>query len=227
MNPKLSSYSPAAARWTLGFAVSSLVWGIAFGIAATAKMPVALATAMSATVFSGTAQLMAVELWTGPLPVATILLAAFSINVRYVAMGATLAPIYEGRKMQGLVATALLSDASWAITLRAQRESLDPHAALVTSNAIMWITWVGGTVLGGVAGYMLPQAIIGVLGWLVAALLAALLPSLAPRTKDWIAVGVAAVAAVVMDPWLSGSWHILAAGLIGATFGYALGGGND
>jgi predicted branched-subunit amino acid permease len=222
MRTNFASFSPVAARWTVGFAVSSLAWGVAFGVAATAKMSVGLATTMSALVFSGTAQLMAIELWTSPLPVATILLPAFSINVRYLAMSATLAPLYEGRRGRGLVATALLSDASWAIALRAKREGHDPDAALITSNAMMWATWVTGTLLGGLVGYMFPDMIVGLLGWLVVALLGTLLPSLAARLNDWVAVAVAVRAAVMLDPLLSGSWHILAAGLLGAVTGYVV-----
>lgn len=223
MTIKPSFYSPIAARWTVGFALSSIGWGFAFGIAATSKMSATFATVMSGVVFSGTAQLMAVEMWRSPLPVAAILLAALSVNARYLAMGATLAPIYAGRTGQGLIATALLSDASWVVALRAEEEGHDPHAALLTSNALMWLSWVGGTLGGAVAGYMLPELLLGVLGWLVLSLLAVLLPSLVKRWKDAIAPAAAAVVAVIIDPWLSGSWHVLVAGLIGAGIAYALG----
>lgn len=224
---KLPYYSPVAARWTVGFAFSSVGWGVAFGIAATAKMPLAFATVMSGVVFSGTAQLMALELWSSPLPLATILLAALSINARYLAMGATLAPMYTGRTGQGLAATALLSDASWVVALRAQREGHDAHAALLTSNALMWVSWVGGTLIGGLAGYMLPELLLGLLGWLVLALLAVLLPSLVTGWRNWIAPAVAALAAVLIDPWFPGSWHILAAGLFGGAIAYAAGNAID
>jgi predicted branched-subunit amino acid permease len=220
---KSSLYSPVAARWTLGFALSSVGWGFAFGIAATAKMSAAFATLMSGIVFSGTAQLLAVELWRQPLPIVAILLAALSVNARYLAMGATLAPLYAGRTRQGLIATALLSDASWVVALRAEREGHDPHAALLTSNALMWISWVGGTLGGAIAGYMLPELLLGVLGWFVLSLLAVLVPSLVTRWKDAIAPLAAALLAVLIDPWFSGSWHVLAAGLVGAAIAYKMG----
>jgi predicted branched-subunit amino acid permease len=203
--------------------LSGLAWGVAFGIAATAKMPPALATAMSALAYSGTAQLVAVQLWNHPLPVTAILLSVLSINARYLAMGATLAPLYEGRARQGLIGTIFLSDASWAIALRAAEEGHDPHTALLTCNALMWIAWVGGTLAGALVGSFVPQLMLTVLGWLVLALLAALIPPLVESWKGAVASAAAAAIALVIDPWLSGSWHVLLAGLIGGGIAYALG----
>lgn len=210
-----ASWSPVAARWTAAFAFSSLAWGVAFGAAATAKMSVPFATAMSAFVFSGTAQLVAIQLWAEPLPLAAILLAAFSINARYLAMGATLAPLYPGRTRQGLLATFILSDAGWAIALRAAREGEDPHAALLTSNAMIWLSWVGGTLIGALAGSWMPAILLGALAWLVLALLAALLPPLIESRRDAAGPIVAAALAIGLDPLLPGSWHVFAAGLAG------------
>jgi predicted branched-subunit amino acid permease len=206
----------------MGFALSSFVWGVTFGVAATSKMPPAFATAMSVLVYSGTAQLMTVQLWAHPLPVATILLAVLSINSRYLAMGATLAPLYVGETGKGLIGTALLGDGSWVVTLRAAKEGHDPHSALLTCNALMWIGWIGGTAIGAMVGSFVPQLFLGALGWLVIALLAALLPPLVRSWKTALAAVVAAILAIVMDPWLGGSWHVLIAGLIGAGLAYAL-----
>ncbi|HEY0626604.1 MAG TPA: AzlC family ABC transporter permease [Allosphingosinicella sp.] len=224
---KLVPFSAVGARWTAPFALSSVAWGLAFGVAATAKMPAAFATAMSATVFSGTAQLMAIELWSHPLPLVAILLAALSINARYLAMGATLAPLYAGRTRQGLAATTLLSDASWIVALRAEREGHDPHAALITSNMLMWISWVGGTLAGGVAGHWMPESLLMGLEWLVLALLAAVLPPLVDRWRGAVGPVVGAAAAIGLDPLFSGSWHVLAGGLAGGAVTYWIGRNAD
>jgi predicted branched-subunit amino acid permease len=218
-----SFYSPVGARWGASFALSGLAWGVAFGIAATAKMPAAMATAMSAFASSGTAQLVAVQLWNHPLPVAAILLSVLSINARYLAMGATLAPLYEGRTRQGLIGTIFLSDASWAIALRAAEEGHDPHAALLTCNALMWFAWVGGTLAGALAGSFVPELMLAALGWFVLALLASLIPPLVRSLTTAIGSTAAAVIALVIDPWLGGSWHVLVAGVIGGGIAYALG----
>ena len=223
---KLPFYSPVAARWATGFVLNSVAWGIAFGIAATAKMPPELATAMSALLFSGTAQLAAVQLWTHPVPATTILLAALSVNSRYLAMGATLAPLYAGATGKGLVGTSLLSDASWAIALRAAGEGQDHHSALLTCNALMWLGWVGGTLVGALSAYLVPELLLGALAWLVLALIATLLPPLVQSWKMAIAAGAAAVITVGIDPWLDGSWHVLVAGVLGAGIAYAIGGSD-
>ena len=67
---------------------AALPIGLLFGTLAAAKgiTPVE-AMVMSATVFAGAAQFVAVDLWTNPAPVLLLTLTVFLVNIRHIMMG--------------------------------------------------------------------------------------------------------------------------------------------
>src|SRR3546814_2626926 len=77
---------------------------------------------MSALVFAGASQMLAMELWTSPVPVLTLAIAALVINLRYLMMTAVLKPWLEpigpGRAYGSLFFTA---DENWAVDRKSTR----------------------------------------------------------------------------------------------------------
>jgi predicted branched-subunit amino acid permease len=68
-------------------------YGVVFGVLARESgLSVPEATLMSATVLAGAAQLIALELWADPVPVAAVVGTTLVVNLRYVLMGAALRP---------------------------------------------------------------------------------------------------------------------------------------
>ncbi|HLL46408.1 MAG TPA: AzlC family ABC transporter permease, partial [Longimicrobiaceae bacterium] len=85
------------ARLGAPFALTSLLFGIVFGMGARqVGMRTGEAVLMSASVAAGTAQLVALEMWKHPLPIAAIVLTSLAINLRYVLLGAALGPWLAG-----------------------------------------------------------------------------------------------------------------------------------
>src|SRR5687768_14680385 len=88
--PSRAAAAIEVAQDMFGALVATLVFGVAYGAAtAAAGFSPAFAAVTSATVFAGTAQYAALELWRSPLPVLAILITVFAINARHVALGAT------------------------------------------------------------------------------------------------------------------------------------------
>ena len=52
---------------------------------------------MNLSIFAGSAQFVMVDMWTPPLPVVEIVAAVFIINLRYLLIGASLHPLFQGR----------------------------------------------------------------------------------------------------------------------------------
>src|SRR5262249_39087833 len=98
-------------------------FGIAFGVAATAKaMPKELALLMSTTVFAGASQFAALDLWRAPLPLAMLALTVLAVNGRHILLGAALAPWLLRVPIAGrLAALLVLSDANFAQALAARQ----------------------------------------------------------------------------------------------------------
>ena len=99
---------------------AALPIGLLFGTLAAAKgiTPVE-AMVMSATVFAGAAQFVAVDLWTNPAPVLLLTLTVFLVNIRHIMMGvpspgtwevpamaAALGDVLPGRRDVGLCRAA-------------------------------------------------------------------------------------------------------------------------
>ena len=73
---------------------------------------------MSAMVFAGAAQFVALDLWrasTDTLPIGAILVSTLIVNLRFVLMSASLHPLFERERHRWLKAF-LISDENWALT---------------------------------------------------------------------------------------------------------------
>ena len=76
---------------------------------------------MGAVVFAGAAQFVAVDLWTGPVPLVDIVVATAIVNLRYVLICASLRPVVVGLSLpQKLVSVHLVVDENWALTMAAK-----------------------------------------------------------------------------------------------------------
>lgn len=208
----------AGIRWSLPFVLSTFVAGIAFGlVAGRIGFDAQSATLLSALVFSGTAQLTTVQLWTDPVPVATILAAAAAVNGRYIAMGAMLRGKIEHHSAParyGLL--AILSDAGWALALRAEKQGLDPWPVLLVCSVLMYSAWVLGTFVGGLLNTAPLGTLLVAAGFLGLAMLAVLLPDFWKKRTDLVSCAVAAGVALTLANVLPGSLNILAGGISGA-----------
>jgi 4-azaleucine resistance transporter AzlC len=139
---------------TLPVALGVAGYGIAFGLLADqAGLSLLEATLMSATVLAGASQIVAVELWANPVPVATVVLATFLVNLRYSLMGAALHPWFRhlsvGRTYGSLF---FMTDESWALTLRELKTGNGRGGFLLGSGLAIWSAWVSSTILGSLAG---------------------------------------------------------------------------
>lgn len=77
-------------------ALSVFAYRAVFGVLARQMgITLAEATYMSGFLYAGAAQLIVLDLWVSPLPVATIVLTTLIINLRHLLMGAALRPWFS------------------------------------------------------------------------------------------------------------------------------------
>lgn len=210
------------ARLGAPFVLTSLLFGIVFGMGARqVGMRTGEAVLMSASVAAGTAQLVALEMWKHPLPVAAIVLTALAINLRYVLLGAALGPWLAGLPARTRYGSAFfLFDENWTIAMGRLREGEKDAGVLLGSGVAMYAGWVGGTLLGSALGGRLPDPQRWGLDFLVTALFLALLATFweGPRRSlpPWATAAATALAAAWLLP---DGWHVLLGGLAGAVTG--------
>lgn len=207
-------------KLTLPFSVSALPFGLAFGAAAGALMSPAEAGVMSALVFAGAAQFAVLAMWTGPLPLAAIVIAAFLVNARHIVMGATLHPYFATLPRRWVLPVAGgMTDAGWAITLQTIMRGNRDLGVLLGTIIMQWPIWVGGTIVGAMIGSSGIEPKRWGLDVLIAGVFATSVIGLY-RGRGDILPGLAAVAGTAAALlWLPGNWYILIGGLAGGLVG--------
>lgn len=198
------------------------VFGAAYGLAAVqAGLPGLEIVLMSATVFAGTAQFAALEMWGAEVPVLPLLATTLAINARMLLMGATLYPwmarLPPGRRYGSLV---LLSDANWAMNLNDLQSGRNTLGALVGGGLALWLTWLAGTILGMLSGNAItdPKAL-GV-DMVMGCFMLSMVLAGRRSSRTVIAWAVGGAAAYAAYLWLPENSHVvvgaLAGGLVGA-----------
>lgn len=177
--------------------MAGFVVAISFGISARAAgVPALAAIAMSAFVYAGAAQFAAVAILGQGGSVLAAVVAAALMNARYIAMGVAIGPSLKGGRVRRALEGQSVVDASWAMANRGDGR-FDRHT-LFGSSAPQYVTWLTGTVVGVVAGGVLPHPEnLGVDAIFPAFFLALLLGELRSVEAGAVAVGGAVVAVVL------------------------------
>jgi 4-azaleucine resistance transporter AzlC len=194
-------------------------YGIAFGVLADqVGLSAAEAALMSATVVAGASQIVAVELWADPIPIATILLTTFAINLRYSLMGAALEPWFRHLSAKRAYGSLfLMADENWALTMRDLKTGSGRGAFLLGSGIAVWSFWVVSTALGALAGGAIGDPESFGIDFILAAVFVALAVELWEGASNSLVPWLVALSvALVSSELLPGQWYILLGGFAAA-----------
>jgi 4-azaleucine resistance transporter AzlC len=202
----------AGLRAGLPFAIAGGLVAVSFGVVAeSAGLSAAAAIAMSAIVFAGSAQFTAIAILLQGGTVGAAVLAAALVNSRFLPMGVALGPSLPGGPLRRALQGQTVVDASWAIAGRG--DGTFDRWLLFGSSAVQYAGWVGGTIVGAVAGNVLgdPDAI-GLDAVYPAFFLALLIEELDDRRSRLVAV-MGGLIALVLVPVAPAGVPVLAASL--------------
>jgi 4-azaleucine resistance transporter AzlC len=140
----------AGARDVAPIALAALVIGMSYGILARdAGMGVVAPIVMSLTTFAGSAQMAAATVMQDGGAVAAAVAAAVLLNLRYMAIGVSVAPSLRGRRARRLAEAQLATDESWAI---AQDRGRVNRERLLGAGLVLLVAWTVGTAAGVLGG---------------------------------------------------------------------------
>jgi 4-azaleucine resistance transporter AzlC len=153
----------AGVRDTLPLLLGALPFGLIYGaVAATSGLSMTAAIMMSALVFAGSSQFIAVGLVAAQTPVAIIVLTTLIVNLRHMLYSATLLPYLKGLPQKWRIPLAFwLTDETFAVTVhRFQRGDSSPHKHWYQfgSSLAMYLNWQLWCFLGLVLGNRIPDA---------------------------------------------------------------------
>jgi predicted branched-subunit amino acid permease len=162
--------------------------------------------------YAGSAQFAAVAILAEGGSVIAAVIAAMLMNARYIAMGLAVGPSLKGGPMRRALEGQSLVDASWAMANRGNGR-FDRHT-LFGSSAPQYVTWLAGTVVGVIAGGVLPDPeALGIDAIFPAFFLALLVAELRSAEASEVAVG-GAIVALALGLLAPAGVGILAASLV-------------
>lgn len=152
----------AGMKASIPLVIGATPFAIIFGAVAVASGVSPAATAgMSAFVFAGSAQFIAVNMLAGGAAPLFIVLTTFVVNLRHSLYSATLGPHMKHLSQRWLVPLAFtLTDESFVIAYqRYERDDVSPHKHwfLFGSEVIMYTNWQLWTWIGIIAGQRIPD----------------------------------------------------------------------
>jgi predicted branched-subunit amino acid permease len=215
------------ARYTLPLLPSMFVFASAFGTAAAQKgLGLGETLGISAFVFAGAAQMVAIEIWREvwtPGTLLTLMTVTAVINARLILMGASIQPwLADEPKARIALSAFLLTDANWLISTRYSSEGGRDVGVLIGSGLALWLIWVPGTLPGYLAGALVSDPKRIGLDLILPIFFSAML---VPLWKGWRPArpwAAAAVVALLVHAFVPGYAFIIAGALAGAAAGALL-----
>ena len=214
----------AGARACIPVVISVAAYGLVWGVLARgAGLSVLEVILMSGLVFAGSAQFVALDLWSqtpASLPIGPLILAALIVNLRYLLLTATLRPLYgPHEQLKGALTMAIVSDETWAMTIGEMSKGRGTAAFLLGGGVFAYVCWMATTVLGHTLGAIIDNPVRYGLDFAFTATFLALLLGMWKGKADLVPWLVAALAAIVSAKLIEGSWYILIGGLVGSFAG--------
>lgn len=182
----------------------------------------------SFTNFTGTGQFAGMDIIAAAGSVAELVATMLVINARYALMSISLSQKLEGKTTlwQRLLIAFGLTDENYAVSMRQPREVSFEYFMGV--SVVSFSGWVGGTLLGALAGNILPESLLSAFGIALYAMFIAIVIPPCRTSKAISTVVLTAVALSCLFYYvpglnkLSSGWSIIICGiassLIGAIF---------
>jgi len=209
-------------RWGLSnglpIALGYLPVATTFGILGRqAGLSVAAVTGMSAWVYAGASQFLAVKMIASGVGFFQIILATLILNFRHFLMSTVLARKIEAGKPAGAALSYWVTDETFVVaSVHASPDGLNSLSFLVMA-LMAYLAWLSGSFVGGMFADLIPVRIVDGMGiGLYALFIALLIPS---ARKHWQFALVAATSALTawglsrLATGLSEGWALIAATL--------------
>jgi 4-azaleucine resistance transporter AzlC len=203
-------------------AIGVFAYAVTFGLLASdAGLSVLEAMVMSALVYSGSAQVATVGALTPGAAIVAGVVTVVMLNARYMLYGAALRPwLGQASVRDAYSSLYFLGDGNWILSMKAHADGEGDAAFVLGSGVAMFLPWVGGTLLGSIAGGWMANPKLLALDFLLTAFCAAMAVGLFKSRGDFWPAAVALAVAFAANAVAPSGWTIVLAGLTGAAVAY-------
>jgi predicted branched-subunit amino acid permease len=220
------------ARLVLPVLPGVCVFASAFGAAAAQKgLTVGQALAMSAFVYAGASQMVALELWRETWSLSTLLAVmavTATVNARMVLMGAAIQPwLAPAPKLQNALNLFFFTDANWLIGTRYRAEGGSDLGILFGAGFLLWVVWILATLPGFLAGALVTDPTRYGIDLVMPIFFSAMIVPLWRGFRSAVPWAVAGAVALLVEALVPGYLFIVAGALAGALAGAFLSDGRE
>lgn len=173
---------------------------------------------MSAIIFAGSSQLMAISMISTGAPLISIIIGTFFINLRHIIMSSSIMQRLEDTTLgQRFFVSFAICDESFAVFSLSENDS---YYFLLGINTALYVIYMSSTIVGALITSFLPEIVINSFGIaFYAALLALLIPSIKTEKKLIILVILTGILNFIFQKFIPPSWSVILSMIIGAAFG--------
>src|SRR5699024_6421975 len=212
---------------SLPIVLSYLPVAIAYGVLAKqAGLNLLELTSMSAFVYAGASQFMAINMMMVGSGVIEIVIATLVLNFRHFIMNLSLMSQLTTVSQRSKVPLSLgITDETFAVASLQMEKKKENHS--ITFFAILvlsaYLSWVIGSFVGGLLGQVIPDQLSQSMGIaLYAMFIGLLIPSVKKEFKYGLIVLFAMILNLAFVQFISEGWSIICATIIGASAGIFL-----
>ncbi|MEO9876556.1 MAG: AzlC family ABC transporter permease [Anderseniella sp.] len=228
MGTRIQEFS-AGAIAILPVLVATAPIALLFGTLAAAKGLSAFEVwLMSATVYAGALQFVAIDQWADPAPIGLLLFTALVVNVRHVLMGASI-----GRAMTDFsrpakyAAMFVLTDEGWAFAERRVRDGSLTPAYYFGIGVSMWLVWTSGSLLGAIIGSGLGDPSAYGFNFAFSAVFICILVGFWSNWRTGAVLAASGAVSAMVYLLVPGAWYIIAGAFAGVGMAAALHADSD
>lgn len=210
----------AALPIVIGYLPIALTYGL---LARQADIPILHIVLMSALVYAGASQFMAVNMIAAGAGAIEIVFATFILNLRHFIMGLSLMnllkripPIYK------LFVSAGMTDETFALASIKQKEATAERGHLYATGLVLaaYASWVLGSLTGALLADLIPPSISQSMAIaLYAMFIGLLVPSIRKEFKVGIIALISMLLCYLFSLYVASGWAIVFATIIGALCG--------
>ncbi|SIQ51650.1 4-azaleucine resistance probable transporter AzlC [Rhizobium sp. RU33A] len=217
MPPKVTAEIRQGFRSTLPLTVAVVPIGLVFGaVAATKGLSALEAMLMSALVFAGGSQFVAMNLWSHPASIAALGMAALLVNVRHVLMGASIARRMVAFSLrQKIISMLFLADEIWAVAEFHAREHRLTSAWFFGAALPFYAAWVLSGLFGALLGGLVGDPAVIAMDFVFPAVFVILIAGFWRGSRTGLILVGSGFSALVVHQFVPGVWYILAGALGG------------
>jgi 4-azaleucine resistance transporter AzlC len=174
---------------------------------------------MSFFVYAGASQFLAIEMISKGVPIFSIVLATFFINLRHILMSSNLSIYLRNIRIPILgLLSAQLTDESYAVAMSKLSSVTNRPPYLLGLQMASQLAWVGGSVAGAFFGSLTESTRWGLPFALPALFICLLVVQIKNTHHVWVMV-IAGISSIFFKWALPGNWYILLTALFASGVG--------